>query len=146
MISKRVNKIFTTENNRGFTIVEVLISLSIISIIGLAITSMQASASKSNRQARNVSEAMRMATVELESLMATPYDDLLVLTAGPIDYCNTTSNGQFQIKSCIIQHASPSTAPPPPENTVQLKVTASWPLGASTRSITLDCLKPALDL
>lgn len=65
----------TPENENGFTILEVLFAISILTIGILAVASMQISSMRGNYFASNVSEATTWAGDQLERLMGLPYDD-----------------------------------------------------------------------
>ena len=67
----------TTKKKRqgGFTILEVLVAISILTVGLLAVASMQVSGMRTNAYARNVTEGMNLAQDKLEELIALPYDD-----------------------------------------------------------------------
>lgn len=60
----------------GFTLIEILITTTIISIGLLAIATMQIRSTKGNATARNMTEAAIGFESMIESFMALPYDDL----------------------------------------------------------------------
>jgi len=59
----------------GFTILEVLVAISILTVGLLAVASMQVAGMNTNNHARNVTEGMNLAQDKLEELIALPYDD-----------------------------------------------------------------------
>jgi len=61
------------KENKGFTIVEVMISLAIFSIGFLAYSGLQLSATKANTKARWLTQAMTCATDRAEQLLDLPY-------------------------------------------------------------------------
>ena len=61
------------QDNKGFTIVEVMISLAIFSIGFLAYSGLQLSATKANTKARWLTQAMTCATDRAEQLLDLPY-------------------------------------------------------------------------
>jgi len=60
---------------KGFTLIEVLIVLSIFSIGILAVTAMQMTSTKGNASSRRITEATALAENQIENLMQLPYDD-----------------------------------------------------------------------
>lgn len=64
----------TDQSDNGFTLIEVLISLAILSIGILAVASMQVSASLQSRNSLEITEACAIASYQMEALMRMPYD------------------------------------------------------------------------
>jgi type IV pilus assembly protein PilV len=64
----------TDESDKGFTLIEVLISLAILSIGILAVASLQVSASLLSRNSLEITEASAIASYQMEALMRMPYD------------------------------------------------------------------------
>ena len=62
-------------NERGFSIIEVMIAISILSIGILALASMQVAAMRGNSYAGSVTEASTWALDHIEKLMNLPWDD-----------------------------------------------------------------------
>ena len=85
-------------NNKGFSLIEVLIALAVFSIGILAVAAMQISAIKTNASAGNATRAIEIASDQVEQLLMTSYtgDDLLESknphTKGPIDGFTITWN------------------------------------------------------
>jgi type IV pilus assembly protein PilV len=59
---------------RGFTLIEVLIVMTIFSIGVLAVAAMQMTSTKGNASARRMTEATALAEEQIENLMQLPYD------------------------------------------------------------------------
>lgn len=74
------------KNERGFTLVEVMIALGILSFGVLAVASMQSSALLSTSRSNSVTIATNIATDRMERLMAVPFDNLAVLGSGKNTY------------------------------------------------------------
>ena len=72
LIQKYKQKI--KKNNKGFTLIEVLIGIVIFAIGILAVATLQASSTKSNSSARRITEALSLAESKIEDLMLLPYD------------------------------------------------------------------------
>jgi type IV pilus assembly protein PilV len=60
---------------KGFTLIEVLIVMSIFSIGILAVAAMQMTSTKGNASARRMNEATALAENQIENLMQLPYGD-----------------------------------------------------------------------
>ena len=119
-----------TRRDKGFTLVEVVIALSILSIGLLAIASMQILAIHVNSTANNMTEGTTWAQDKLEELLALPFTD-----SDLVDSNATVGTG------------TPYTEPNPPNgyvitwnvdddnpvaNVKRLTVTASWHGGTKT--------------
>jgi prepilin-type N-terminal cleavage/methylation domain-containing protein len=66
------------DNEAGFTLLEVIAAVSILTVGLLAVASMQAAAIQGNDKAYRVTEGATWAQNRLEYLMARPYDDPLL--------------------------------------------------------------------
>ena len=69
-------------NNKGFTLVEVMIGMAIFVIGYLAVASMQMLAIKGDTSARKTTEAATLAADQLETLIVLPYDN--IANGGPV--------------------------------------------------------------
>ena len=67
-------KLRKRNNEKGFTLLEVIAAISILSVGLLAVASMQGSIIKGNRFAGGVTEATSWASDQMEKLMVLPYD------------------------------------------------------------------------
>ena len=142
MAAKLLDQISEKNCNRGFTLIEILIALSVFAIGFLAIATMQITASKSTRRAVEVTEATAIASDHMEKLMALPYDDLL-LDPG----IHTDNKGhydlQWQVSFSDVIITGTST-----EDAKTINLNVSWDRafskGSSRRSVNLDFIKPNL--
>ena len=66
----------TDESDKGFTLIEVLISLAILSIGILAVASLQVTASLQTRNSLEITEACAIASYQMDVLMKTPFADV----------------------------------------------------------------------
>jgi len=62
------------QNEKGFTLLEVIVAISILTIGLLAVASMQVSAIKGNTLAFGITEATSWASDQIEKLIVLPYD------------------------------------------------------------------------
>jgi len=110
------------ENEKGFSLIEILISLTIFAVGLLAISSLQIGSINSNAKARRSVEAVSVAQEQVETLMTSVYSN--VNTSGPI-----TVNNRYSIAWTVAA---------PVENTKDVALAVSWPEGTETRSITIN--------
>jgi type IV pilus assembly protein PilV len=75
-VSKASANAKRSEAQRGFSIIEVMIAISILSVGILALASMQVSAMRGNSFASGVTEGSTWAADQIEKLMKLPWDDL----------------------------------------------------------------------
>lgn len=71
------------KNGEGFTMIEVLIAMSILAVGLLAIATMQVSAIRVNSTARNITERATIAQDKLEQFMPMAYDNTNLDIGGP---------------------------------------------------------------
>jgi prepilin-type N-terminal cleavage/methylation domain-containing protein len=82
------------DNEAGFTLLEVIAAVSILTVGLLAVASMQTAAIQGNDKAYRVSEGATWAQNRIEALMGLPYDDpLLDNGTGKADPIPPTPNG-----------------------------------------------------
>ena len=130
------------KNNRGYSIIEAMIALCILSIGLLAIVSMQVSSSSNVRKSGDATEAINLGTERLEKLMSYSYTDLIDLTVvfSPDDDLGRGSGGKFDIRWTI----TPATPVP---NTATMTVSVRWsPAGGREQTITLTSVKADMNL
>jgi type IV pilus assembly protein PilV len=82
MMNKAIRKHRQPMDNRGFTLVEVMIGMAIFAIGFLAVSAMQITAIQGNGSAREGTEAATLAAAQAERLMAQPYAS--IVTGGPM--------------------------------------------------------------
>jgi prepilin-type N-terminal cleavage/methylation domain-containing protein len=124
----------------GFTIIEVMIAVSIFAIGFLAISSLQFSASRNNRTASEITLAVTAATDRMESLMALPFnhEDL-----DPALNPHLESQGKYDLQ-WLVTDSDLNVDGVNDAKTVNM--TVSWDRlgqpGGGTRTITIDFIKP----
>ena len=127
-------------NQSGFTIIEVMIAVSIFAIGFLAISSLQFSASKNNRTASEVTQAVTIVTDRMERMMVLPFDheDL-----DPDLNPHSTMQGKYGIQWIVIDSDLNGDEV---NDSKTVTMTVSWeklvPSSQSTRSVTFDFIKP----
>ncbi|MFC1882643.1 prepilin-type N-terminal cleavage/methylation domain-containing protein [Thermodesulfobacteriota bacterium] len=128
-------------DSQGFTLIEVLIAISIFAIGFLAVAAMQITANKSTRRAVEITEATAIASDRMERLMALPYTDSLLDPGNhpPEKQGNYNIQWQVAFSEAIITGTTTIDA-----KTINLSV--SWDRvlsgGSSQRSVDIDFIKP----
>jgi prepilin-type N-terminal cleavage/methylation domain-containing protein len=85
--------------HKGFTLIEVLISMAILSIGLLAVASMQISASLQARNSLDISEANAIASYQMETLMQMPYVNVVSSSTNAIPAAEfSIAPNQFSIQ------------------------------------------------
>ena len=74
-----------TQSEAGFTLLEVVVAIAILTFGMLAVASMQSSAIQGNYTARIHTEAATWAQDRMEKLLALPYSDSLLTDTGTLD-------------------------------------------------------------
>jgi prepilin-type N-terminal cleavage/methylation domain-containing protein len=95
MFKERLKQLMHTNGSHGFTLIEVVIAISIFAIGFLAVAALQISANKSSRRALEVTEATAIASNQMERLMSLSFDIVSWSLAPRIRIIkeNLTSNG-----------------------------------------------------
>lgn len=116
----------------GFTLLEVIIAISILTVGLLAVASMQTAAIRGNDAAYRVTESVTWAQDRLEYLLALPYDDsALSIGTGKADPMTTPSN--YTITYDVTNTPIP--------NTKKITVTASQQDRGATKTRRLSGIK-----
>jgi len=74
---KQTTDIFFCENEKGFTLIEVLLSISILAIGLLGMAALQVTATKGNALAKKNTLAISLAEDKIEEYKNTPYDSII---------------------------------------------------------------------
>lgn len=142
MCSKKYHLIPET-NNQGYSMVETMIAIAIMSIAILGIISMQASSGTSVRKSGDATIAISLGTARLEQLMALSYIDLFNPAVAP----PASENQGPGDRSFIVEWAA--AADTPVSNTARITVDVSWlpqTGGTGRQTITLTAVKANMNL
>jgi type IV pilus assembly protein PilV len=107
---------------QGFTLIELMISIAILSVGVMALMSMQMTGIESNAQARKISESTVMGSDRLENLMCLPFDDPL-LTAGDHVPDDQGPEDPYQIAWTVTDGDADAATPLPGTKLVEVTVT-----------------------
>jgi len=130
-------------NTRGFTLVEVMIAISIFTIGILAIASMQISAINGNDSANNLTGATTWAQDRIEELLALPYAN--VVSGGPINQGMYTIS--WTVNTCPAAIPAAGNCPAVNcivPNTKLIIVTVTWQERGANKSICFTNAKPSV--
>jgi len=132
-MNKRVRKL---EREKGFTLLEVLFAIVILTFGLLAVASMQSAAIRGNLSASGLTQGTTWAQDRLEKLMALVYTHADLDPAGnPHEEANPPAG--YTIAWNV-------TADNPVSNTKRIAVTVTWQDKGVTKTTQLTCVKPEL--
>ena len=131
LIQKPVNG-FDLCREKGFTLVEVLIAVSIFAVGLLAVAMMLDTAIQYNSSARFITEATEIAHSQMEKLMNSPYDDTNLDEA-------SSPYGPNPIANYNVSWTVRENVPMPAMKTISLSVT--WNSRGENKSLTINSLK-----
>jgi prepilin-type N-terminal cleavage/methylation domain-containing protein len=127
-------------NDNGFTLIEMLIAISIFAIGFLAVASMQISAGKNNRTAGEVTAAVNLASDRMERLMGVSFDDALV---DPAANPHLDNQGKYDIQWNV---TNTDLSADGVDDAKIVNLTVSWTPylsgGAAQRNVNIDFIKP----
>ena len=128
----------TTE--AGFTLLEVLVAISIFMVGILAVASLQASALRSNAHSMGLTEAVNAAQEQVESILATPFNpaDAFFTNSHQIDYSSPLGENydiQWQVTNWYDWDADGTN------EAAEIAVTISWVGMAGARSFDFNFMK-----
>ena len=119
-------------DQKGFSLVEVLIAITIFAIGVLALAQLQVTAIRGNAFSSTTTDGTTLAQDRIEQLMNLPYDDgaLTAGNHGPV------TQGVYNV-SWNVSPDSPMT------NTKTVNVSVTWTANGWNRSLSLRCIKGA---
>jgi len=105
---------------RGFTLIEVLIVMTIFSIGILAVAAMQMTSTKGNASARRMTEATALAEKQIENLMLLPYDHAYL---DPTNNPHVSAQGPYSVNWNVSEIDLDSNGT---NDSKEVNVTVSW--------------------
>ena len=164
MSKKQSNrKLKICDNNRGFTLIEIMIAMVIFVVGMLSVAAMQTGATKGNNTANRSTRAFTWCSDRMEVLMGLPYGDsslddgehsntgdaeIITQTTDGIDndydgqIDEAGESGVVNVRWNVVDNDGVTGVPPPPANTKSITVTVTWrtPLGKQ-KSLRLDTVR-----
>jgi type IV pilus assembly protein PilV len=133
---RQPNILFT---DRGYTLIEMMIAISIFAIGFLAIAYMQITASKNNRTGSEITEAATIATDRIEMLMVLDFDNSLLDPANnPHPPAPDNTQGKYNIQWIVTDTDLNGNGT---NDSKVIDMTVSWP-GAGNKAVNIDFIKP----
>jgi len=130
------------KDNNGFTLIEVLIAISIFAVGSLAVAALQISAGKSNRTGTEITMAVNIASDQMETLMALDFDAPLLSTL-PEDNPHPDTRGKYNLQWVVTDTDIDADGT---DDSKVINLTVSWAgyLNESSdpRSVKIDFIKP----
>ena len=152
-------------DEQGFTLIEILIAITVFAIGILAVGKMQITAIQGNSRANHLTEAVTLAQSKIEELISLNYNDPL-LADGDLDGTNQDSNddgiddsgNDFGLNDNTVGNADGSVqyqavgnlqynifwniAPDEPTTDTKIvRVIVTWSHGGLTRNVSFDAVK-----
>jgi type IV pilus assembly protein PilV len=129
-------------NDNGFTLIEMLIAISIFAIGFLAVASLQISAGKNNRTASETTAAVNIASDRMERLMNASFADAL-LDSDPANNPHPDNQGKYNIQWVVTDTDLNADGV---DDAKIVNLTVSWTpylsSGAAQRNVNIDFIKP----
>ena len=120
---------------KGFTLLEVIVAISILTFGLLAVASMQMTAIRGNYNASNITEATTVAQDRLENLMGLLYSDPLLVPGNGLSDPSPPSPSGYTITYDVLDNN-------PMMNTRLIAVTVQWQDKGVQKQSVLTCVKP----
>jgi len=119
-------------DEKGFSLIEILIAMTIFAIGVLALAEMQVTAIRGNAFSSSTTDGTTLAQDRIEQLMSLPYDDanLNAGNHGPV------TQGVYNLSWDVANDW-------PEPNTKTVNVSVTWTANGWNRSVLLRCIKGA---
>jgi prepilin-type N-terminal cleavage/methylation domain-containing protein len=133
---RQPNILFT---DQGYTLIEIMIAISIFAIGFLAIAYMQITSSKNSRTGSEITEAATIATDRMEMLMVLAFDDpLLDPAVNPHPSAPDNTQGKYSIQWIVADNDLNADGI---NDSKVIDMSVSWP-GAGNKAVNIDFIKP----
>jgi len=113
----------------GFTLIEIMITLVILSIGLLSLAGLQVSAIKGNANSKRMTTAVSIAEKKIEQIKNIPYTDI-----------QSESAQQFTVERVNFTQQVTVTANNPLQNTKKIDITVSWKGGSKSYTVPLSTI------
>ena len=132
------------KNNNGFTLIEVLMALSVFAIGALAVASLQITSGKSNRTGNEITMAINLASDQMENFISLPFDDA-ALSTDPDENPHVDNLDKYNLQ-WVVTDTDLNADGAPDAKLINLTVSWSGYLNGSAqpRSVKIDQIKPSI--
>ncbi len=117
---------------KGFTLIEILLAVVVLSVGILGLAALQISAFKGNAAAMKMTDGVAWATEQAEILMSADYTDTM-LDIGDHSPIHRGANNKYAISWNVADTGN---------NTKKITITVNWSEGTGGHSTSVDFLKP----
>jgi len=137
-VGKRTKKI---RGEEGFTLLEVIAAISILTFGLLGVASMQTTSMRTNFTADRLTEGTIWAQDKLEELMALPNTDSDLSDGSHGPQTVVSANNTYTIAWDVVDNVDPGS---PVDNAKLITVRVTWQDKAVTKETRLDCIRSQL--
>ena len=125
----------TSQNQKGFSLIEVMVALAIFTFGILAVLSMQITSVRGNHTSYGLTDGGNTAALVMEEFAGSDYGDS-VFTAGDHGPRIMGSNSQYRVNWTVTNNTSGATA-----NTKTIDLSISWNAPGGERTVSFDFIK-----
>ena len=137
-VGKMTKKI---RGEKGFTLLEVVVAMSILTFGLLGVASMQTTSMRTNFVADRLTEGTIWAQDKLEELMALPNTDSDLSDGSHGPQTVFSANNTYTLEWDVVDNVDPGS---PVNNAKLITVRATWQDKGVTKSTQLDCIRSQL--
>ena len=117
----------TVKSEEGFTLIEIMIALVVLSIGLIALAGLQMSAMRGNTLSKRMTTAVSIANARIEQIKNMPYANIQSESSTQITESNMTFTRQVTVSNDI-----------PVANTKTVNVTVTWKNGAKSHTVPIS--------
>jgi type IV pilus assembly protein PilV len=117
----------TVKSKEGFTLIEIMIALVVLSIGLIALAGLQISAMRGNTLSKRMTTAVSIANARIEQIKNMPYANIQSESSTQVTESNMTFTRQVTVSNDI-----------PVANTKTVNVTVTWKNGAKSHTVPIS--------
>jgi type IV pilus assembly protein PilV len=117
----------TVKSKEGFTLIEIMIALVVLSIGLIALAGLQMSAMRGNTLSKRMTTAVSIANARIEQIKNMPYANIQSESSTQVTESNMTFTRQVTVSNDI-----------PVANTKTVNVTVTWKNGAKSHTVPIS--------
>lgn len=128
---------FDMKDSKGYSLLEIMMALVILSVGLLALVQMQGVFAKGSGDARYITRAMDVGMSKMEELKNVAYSDP-ILNDGSHSDTDSSFGKQFQITWNVNTTGTTN-------NIKEIELTVTWSSGSDSKSVTLNNVRPRIE-